>query len=596
MILQALAGFYDRLGAAGEAPPYGFSNEGVSFGVILGRDGTPAGVQSLQDTSGKRPRPARRLVPQRVKRSVNVKSDFLWGNTAYVLGVKRGPADAPVAARRGEHVAFKRFHRELLEGSADEGLHAVLGFLDRWRPESYENLPHADEMLGKNVVFMLDGDGRRFIHDRDAARTVWEQHLSAAGAEPGPCLVTGARAVPTARLHPSISGVTGAPGTGASLVSFNEPAFESHGRRQGANAPVSEMAAFKYGTALNTLLAAGSRRRIRIGNTTVAFWAEAAAGERRAEAAEVACLLLAEPPATDDDETAQLRLVLEKVARGRPLREAIPDCEDDTCFYMLGLEPNRARLVVRFWLQTTIGDLSRRIGDHWRDMRLQPAPWRRPPAAWRLLLETAVRRKSENIPPALVGALARAIFTGDRYPRSLLLAVISRLRADGSVSGLRIAMLKACIRRAERLSRVTETEDCLVSLDPNSDNVPYLLGRLFAVFVYAEKAVAKRSATVSDKWLGSASSAPSRAFPSLMLGFRRNVSKLAKGDRQKQGSGVRADRTAGEIAELLPSAGGLPRFLTPEDQARFFVGYYHQERALYIKTPKADQTQEEESE
>lgn len=598
MILQALAGLYDRLDARGDVPPYGFSNEGISFVVVLGRDGSPVGVQSLQDTSGKHRRPSRRLVPQRVKRSVNVKSDFLWGNTVYVLGVKRGPTGAPIPARRGEHEAFKRFHRELLDGWDDEGLHAVLRFLDRWRPESYEALPHADEMLdtNANVVFMLDGDRRRFVHDRDAARAAWERHLSSARAESGPCLVTGGRAVPLARLHPSIRGVMGAPGTGASLVSFNESAFESHGRRQGANAPVSEMAAFKYGSALNTLLSPGSRRRIRIGNTTVLFWAEAAAGEGAAEAAEGACLLLAEPPATDDGETAQVRGLLEKVAAGRPLREAQPGCQDDTRFYVLGLEANRARLAVRFWFETTIGEIASRIGQHWRDLRLEPAPWRTPPAAWRLLRETAVQRKPENIPPALVGTLARAIFTGVAYPRSLLLAVISRLRADGTVSGLRVAVVKACIRRAERLPHASETEDCLVSLDPNSDNVPYLLGRLFAVFVYAEKAVAKRSATISDKWLGSASSAPSRAFPSLMLGFRRNVSKLAKGDGKSRGAGVRADRAAAEIVDRLPSPGDLPSFLAPENQGRFFVGYYHQERALYTKAPTTDQTDEEESE
>ena len=598
MILQALAALYDRLDAGGNVPPYGFSNERISFAVVLGQDGGPVGVQSLQDTSGKRPRPSRRLVPQRVERSVNVKPDFLWGNTAYVLGVKRGPTGAPISARRGEHEAFRRFHRELLDGWSDDGLRAVLGFVDRWRPEWYVGLPHAVEMLdpNANVVFMLDGDGRRFLHDRDAARAAWKRHLTSAPVERGPCLVTGERSAPVERLHPPIRGVIGAPGTGAKLVSFNESAFESHGRRQGANAPVSKVAAFKYGTALNTLLAPRSRRRIRIGNTTVLFWAEAATGERVAEAAEAACLLLAEPPATDEGETAQVRGLFEKVAAGRPLREAKPECEDGTRFYVLGLEPNRARLAVRFWFETTIGEIGRRIGEHWRDLRLEPAPWRTPPAAWRLLLETAVQRKPEKIPPVLVGGLARAIFTGSAYPRSLLLAVISRLRAGGTPSGLPIAVAKACIRRAERLSHSSETEDCLVSLDPNSDNVAYLLGRLFAVFVYAEKAVAKRSATISDKWLGSASSAPSRAFPNLMLGFRRNVSKLAKGDPRRKGSGVRADRAAGDIVHLLPPPGDLPGFLTPDDQARFFVGYYHQERALYTKALTTDQTDEEENE
>ena len=204
-----------------------------------------------------------------------------------------------------------------------------------------------------------------------------------------------------------------------------------------------------------------------------------------------------------------------------------------------------------------------------------------------------MQRKRENVQPSLVAPLTRAIFTGAAYPQSLLLSVIARLRADGNLTRVRAAMLKACIRRPERMSQ-PEKEDDLVSLDTTSDNVPYLLGRLFAIFVYAEKAVAKRSATISDKWFGSASSSPSRAFPSLMRGFRHNISKLGKGDSKSQGSGIRADKAAGEIAQLLPSPGDLPRFMAPEDQARFFVGYYHQERALYTRT-SAGETGEEEN-
>ncbi|MCY4600788.1 MAG: type I-C CRISPR-associated protein Cas8c/Csd1 [Acidobacteria bacterium] len=592
MILQALVRFYDRRAAYGDVPPYGFSDEGISFAILLDQEGRAVGTQSLQDTSGKRPRPSRRLVPRPVKRSVNVEPNFLWDNTAYVLGVKRDQSGSMVPVRRGEHRAFKQLHADLLAGQDDDGLRAVRRFLERWRPEDYEHLTSSDEMLGANVTFMLDG-AEGLVADREDARLAWERHLSDNQAEPGPCLITGSRDAPIARLHPSIGGGAGAPSTGASLVSFNEPAFESYGRAQGSNAPVSELAAFKYGTALNALLARGSRQRILIGNTTVVFWAEAAS-RQEAEAAEDVCYLLAEPPATDEDEQKQVRLVLEKVKRGRPLREAMPECEDDTRFYVLGLEPNRARLVVRFWCETTIGDLARRLGEHWRDMRLEPEPWLTPPAAWRLLLETAVQRKRENIQPSLVAPLTRAIFTGAAYPQSLLLTLTARLRADGNLSGVRAAMLKACIRRPERLSQ-PEKEDDLVSLDTTSDNVPYLLGRLFAIFVYAEKAVAKRSATISDKWFGSASSSPSRAFPSLMRGFRHNISKLGKGDAKRQGSGIRADRVAGEIAQLLPGPGNLPSFMAQEDQARFFVGYYHQERALYTKT-SAGETGKEENE
>lgn len=57
---------------------------------------------------------------------------------------------------------------------------------------------------------------------------------------------------------------------------------------QGDNAPVSEAAAFQYGAALKGLLAPGSRSKLRIGDITLVFWADAAvygeAAARRIEA------------------------------------------------------------------------------------------------------------------------------------------------------------------------------------------------------------------------------------------------------------------------------------------------------------------------
>ncbi len=68
-----------------------------------------------------------------------------------------------------------------------------------------------------------------------------------------------------------MKGVAGAQGSGASLVSFEKEAFKSFGKERGANAPVSERAAFAYAASLNTLLERNSRRRIRIGDTTTVF-------------------------------------------------------------------------------------------------------------------------------------------------------------------------------------------------------------------------------------------------------------------------------------------------------------------------------------
>lgn len=65
---------------------------------------------------------------------------------------------------------------------------------------------------------------------------------------------------PIARLHPGILNIPGSPYTGASLVSFNDSAYESYGKEgkdngRGANSPSSEEAVSAYATALDWLLA-----------------------------------------------------------------------------------------------------------------------------------------------------------------------------------------------------------------------------------------------------------------------------------------------------------------------------------------------------
>lgn len=116
------------------------------------------------------------------------------------------------------------------------------------------------------------------------------------------------------RLHDKIKGVRGAQSAGASIVSFNLDAFESYGRKQGDNAPVSERAAFAYTTALNTMLAPKSRRHIRIGDSTVVFWAET-------PAAEELILNCFEGPPDDEGESELIRDVL---AHRRTASESSP--------------------------------------------------------------------------------------------------------------------------------------------------------------------------------------------------------------------------------------------------------------------------------
>ena len=200
---------------------------------------------------------------------------------------------------------------------------------------------------------------------------------------------------------------------------------------------------------------------------------------------------------------------------------------------------------MRFWLVDTWGHLAANIDHFKQDIAIEP-PDRNPnKKAYALLFETAVQGKAENIPKRLGGELARAILSGGHYPHTLFTAVVGRIRADKRINAARAGLCKAVIMR--NFGR----EDVPVALDTDSDDGAYNLGRLFAVYEYAEKSVADRNATIRDKFIGAASATPRRVFPILMRGYEHNASTLAKGDGNQRGAGVKASKA---VAQILGAA------------------------------------------
>lgn len=577
-ILQALNGYYDRMAARGEAEPPGYSREKVSYAILLAPDGAVAAVNDIRDITGKKPAPIRMNVPAAKKRASGIAPNRLWDKTAYVLGVTAGEGKRTAQ----EHEAFKAAHAALLADTEDAGLVALRRFLESWTPAQFEVNPYfTEEMKDANIVFRPDGV-QEYIHDRLAARALVTAAPDGEGDDL--CLVTGERGT-AARLHPSIKGVWGAQSSGASLVSFNLDAFTSYGKEQGANAPVSEAATARYGAALNRLLDKGSSNRIQVGDTTTVFWADAsgAGGADAADAADEWAAHFFEPP-TDKEEAASVKAQLEAVAQGRPASELNAKLDPGTRFYILGLAPNAARLSVRFWHDGTFGDLERRIREHWQDMAIAPPPKVWPPSAWHLLIETAAQHKSENIPPLLGGELMRAILNGTLYPRSLMAAILIRIRAEqGEVSAMRAAILRGILARDCRLAP-DKHKEVPVALDEQDTNPAYRLGRWFAELeAIQQHALPGLNATIRDRFYGSASSAPARTFPVLI----RNAMNHLAGLRKEGKAGGHEKRLEAIIAGVEH---GLPRSLRIEDQARFAIGYYHQRADRFTKSTDTKET------
>lgn len=602
MILQALVRLYHRLAAqpGSGLAPYGYSPEKISYVIKLRPDGSVAAVQARMDTSGKKPKPQLITVPQPVKRTVGIQPNVLWDKSSYVLGVSASSKRADK-----EHEAFKALHLPLLAQATDEGLLALRRFLQQWRPEHFQPPLFTEEMKDANLVFSLDGENA-YLHDRPAAQALRMQLLQAqeAGGDAGPppapgaqadppamtCLATGEPAAP-ARLHPAIKGVHGAQSSGASIVSFNQDAFNSFGKEQGDNAPVSAQAAFAYTTALNHLLRSGAdnRQRIQIGDTSVVFWAEAPE-PAQAQAAEDLLASLFDP-IDDGSEAMRLRGVLQAVQKGRPLNAAQLDAglHPDTRIFVLGLAPNASRLSVRLWLTDSLQHFVEKLAQHEADLRIEPCPWQTAPAMRRLVLATVPQRegampKADDAPAHLVGETLRAILSGGLYPRSLLANTVMRIRADGHLSGLRAAICKGVLARQRRLLQPSSTEEIPVSLDPQSTQPAYLLGRLFAVLEHVQRSAlgAQLNATIRDRYYGAASATPASIFPVLLRNAQNHLSKLRK---ERTGQAIHLEKLMGDVMDSLPQQ--FPRTLNIEHQGRFAIGYYHQNRALFTKSEGA---------
>lgn len=603
MILQALASYYHRLASeagSGLAQP-GYSPEQISFVIILDKEGKVVQVDDIQDITGKKPRPRIMEVPQAEKRTFGIKPNFLWDKTGYVLGVSN------TSKRSADELkAFVMHHQSLLQDESDEGLQALLKFLKGWKPEQCCPPLFPQEMIDKNVVFRLDGE-RQYLHDRPAARQLRAQMLAKAGGDGGEaaqaaaapvmCLVSGRKAPPE-RLHPSIKGVGGAQPSGASIVSFNQASFTSYNKKQGANAPVSADSTFAYTTALNHLLRrdADNRQRLRVGDTTVVFWAEAgeagAAAARASEQSFADLLGAGSADATDETEVERVRGILEHVRKGLPLSGINPALKDETRMYILGLSPNESRLSVRFWLTDTFGALLKNLRMHQTDLELAPAPWKTFPTPWRLVLATVPTR--EGVKPEMddalnnqVGDLMRAMLSGAAYPRNLLGNALVRMRSDGHISGIRVALCKGVLTRERRLQQRNNSEEIPVSLDKSSTEPGYLLGRLFAVLENAQHAALGGSvnATIRDRYYGAASATPATIFPVLLRNSNNHLAKLRK---ERKGQAVNIEKLMQEILDKMPDH--FPRSLNIEGQGRFAIGYYHQSKDHFTRRESGEGT------
>lgn len=577
MILQALVNHYEDLVKKGELAQPGWVTAKISYALNIDAEGNLLGLIPLKRSilTGKKSRevPEKMTVPEGLKKSSGIASQFLWDNASYFLGIDN--KDDHARSKRCFAAARQR-HLEMLENTQGEIAKAIKNYFLKWDADKAVENKHIQEfpdiLTAGNLVFILNGKPP-YAQEDPELQEIWNNFYSnKKSGLVGQCLVTG-KTAPIAVLHPAIKGVRGGQPAGTSLVSFNAPAYESYGNEQGANAPVSEYAAFAYGAALNYLLSSEDNTIV-IGDTTVVYWAEEV--ESPFVSIFGACIK------DDVVEESTLKDVFEKLSQGEAADFNGVPVNPQNKFYVLALSPNAARVSVRFFLQSSIEKIAKNLLLHQRQLDITKTAYEKNTGLplWKLLQETTNKNAKEKMAtPLLAGAVFRAILEGRRYPQALLQNILLRVKADQDnkerriqkINWIKAAVIKACLLRNYKKEEIT------VNLNEESNNKAYVLGRLFAVLEQLQKEVHKYQivTTIKDKYFNAACSTPAMIFPILMklagAHLKKSEYKEYKMNKEKQ-IGLLWDKLAMDEQPI-------PIRLSLEEQGIFIMGYYHQVQA-----------------
>lgn len=564
MILQKLYEYYDRLGTL---PPPGSELKEIEFVIVIDKEGNFKRFESKRIDKKKC---ASFIVPKGFGRTSAPKANLLWDNGKYVLGLE------------AEHTRYNDLFVENIKKIAtdnptDEAIQAVKKFYEispTTRIEKYEKdtlYATIEENLGSNFTFQLEGDMELIA---EKLYLIKEEKDNSQDSKYGICLITGE--------YGKLSRLTTAtpiPGNSpaAALVGMQvNSGYDSYGKNQAYNAPMTCEAEFAYTSSLKYLLGKDSRNKFKVGDRIFLFWG--AGNDKLVNEIEESIWDFSnfefEKKDNPNEKIGKIEKLYKSIWSGK-----VETTLDDR-FYLLGLAPNTGRIAVVEWEDMTLKEISGKLLQHFSDMEIadnRRLENRKPYfGIYSMLSNVTLSGKTSDAPSFLIEATLKSILTGQDYPFPLYSSVLDRIKNtlhDQPITIGRVAIIKAYINRKSKTKLTIKPIEAM--LDKTNDNPGYVCGRLTAVLEHIQT-IANGGDSIRSTYMTAASTTPTSVFPSMLALSNHHLEKLGAGSK------IYYERLKQEIFSLLSSS-GFPSRLDMMDQGRFFVGYYHQRLDLFTK-------------
>lgn len=628
MILQALYNHYFTLKEQGgnNLPPLGMEYKNIPFIIVIDQMGN---FIRLEDTRNDLQSNGEQfLVPLEKERSGNdsyKEANLLWDKSKYILPSSIGKDDKCDASSKSHNKSFVQEINRISKSYPYNNEFKALKALYQ-NEESLCKL--AKEMPKKDVLFSfkLIGCKQIIASHPDVVSYITNnlkknagqlsdllnievsklstkptnEHETSDAFVDGRCLVT-CKQSSLMRKHSSIKGISG---DKPKLISSQlDSSYDSYGKSQGYNAPISVVASHAITAALVELLSPDRSTNFSLGDMKLVFW-NANYNKDLINAYKVATFSTQfgeskqnevdrRKDDNEDIEDASYK-VYEALNAVAGKKDSYIDIETTDRFYILGLSPNKKRLAVKLWYEGTVREIVSNTIQHLNDMNIVSYKGivedRHPPFRnlYHIVNEVSIGEQ-DKWSSNLIQAIIRSIVCGLPYPRTLQLACLERTFQERKVTNLRAAILKAHLIRTNKSHQIT------MALDITNTNKAYLSGRLFAIleriFIIAnepnknsdkkEKASESKFNTNNqfayrDRYFRAAGSTPAAIFGRLIELSTYHLSKIKK-EKEKAYLADILDRDLAKVFALISGENpGFPKLFNLDEKSLFVVGYYHQ--------------------
>lgn len=558
MILQSLCEYYQTQVEAGnnEYAPAGMEMKRIHFVIVLDESGILIDIeQPLAKVNVVKSR-------NRSGKDACLTPNYMWDSLGFVTGF--GADEKQQETATVQHRSFKEQVRQF---RVEYPMNRVIAAVDNFYSESgyleqLQNHPLWSKIIslkGHNLSFRLLDETLLAAQQPELIG-----HQSDENKSTGTCLVSGKKAKITS-IHPKIAIVGGSP-TGAKVVSFTKGCgYDSYYKKGGDNAPMSVEMSESYAATLNGLLDRDSSNRIIVGEVSLIFFSLP-----NSEFNELFRLLIDPAVKTDRNE------LLGKLCDLAYSKEGKAE------FVLMALVPNAARISVRLYLRTTVGELCKNILDFYNDIALEHHfDITEPIALLAPLFYISPQSNISKLPVQFIVDYLNAVLTHSPFPMLLQTESLNRLRESREINLGTTMMLRCCINR----KITSENQYIHMALDKENNNTGYLLGRTFAILERAQEVSNPGlTFTIRDAYYNVISVTPLAVFNRL-IGLSNTFFRKVP----TQSTAIYLKIQLSEVTELL-QAEGIPTRLSLDDQSRFALGYFHQRQTYFNKKEQPEAT------